>query len=149
MQRWTSEPLPLPVDPVAPFAPVDLEFEGVEHDEASFVALVYLNNRRVNEKTGRDESKGFAAGFSVFAHGVCWGDRGHCEVPREAPSPFDRRAEHRLTPQNVTLDITDAVKRLGDVDKLEVTVLATDTTGQDRRTKDILRFSRLTLVTYE
>ena len=139
----------MPVDPVAPFARVDLEFEGVAHDGASFVALVYLNNRRATEKTGRDESKGFAAGFTVFAHGVCWGDLGHCDVPGEATSAFDRRAEHRLTPRNVTLDITDAVKRLGEVDTLEVTVLAMDTTGQDRRTRDILRFSDLTLVTYE
>jgi hypothetical protein len=149
MQRWTSKPMPLPIDPVAPFARVDLEFEGVEHDGRSFVALVYLNNRRVSEKTGRDESKGFVAGFTVFAHGDCWGDAGHCEAEREPASPFDRRAEPRLAPQNITLDITDAVERLGDADEIEVTVLAMDTAGTASRTQDVLRFSELTLVTYE
>ena len=144
MQRWTSKPLALPVDPVAPYKRVDLEFEEVEHDGNSYVALVYLNNRRVNADTGRDASKGFAAGFTVFAHGVCWGTDDHCKVTEPA-SPFDRRAEHRLTPQNVTLDITDAVANLGEVDELEVTVVAVGTEDRD----DLLRFSELTLVTYE
>jgi hypothetical protein len=144
MQRWTSKPLTLPVDPQAPYRRVDLEFEEVEHDGPSYVALVYLNNRRVNEGTGRDPSKGFAAGFSVFAHGACWGGEDHCEV-REQATPFDRRAEHRLTPQNVTLDITDAVEALGAVERLEVTVVATGT--EDR--SDLLRFGELTLLTYE
>jgi hypothetical protein len=144
MQRWTSKPLPLPVDPQAPYKRVDLEFEGVEHDGPSYVALVYLNNRRVDAKTGRDPTKGFAAGFTVFAHGACWGGEDHCEV-REQVTPFDRRPQHRLTPQNVTLDITDAVEALGAVEKVEVTVLASGTQDGD----DLLRFSELTLVTYE
>jgi hypothetical protein len=125
---------------------VDLEFQDVRHDGGSYVALVYLNNKRANERTGRDESKGFAAGFSVFVHGVCWGEEGHCEAA-EPVSPFDRRPEHRLTPQNVTLDVTDAVRELGEVDKLEVTVVAIGTEAATDR--DLLRFSALTLVTYE
>jgi hypothetical protein len=144
MQRWTAKPLPLPVDPQAPYQRVDLEFEGVEQDGSSYVALVYLNNRRADADTGRDPGEGFAAGFSVFAHGICWGTEAHCEIPEPA-SPFDRRPEHRLTPQNITLDITDEVKRLGSVDQLEVTVVATGTA----ETEDLLRFSQLTLVTYE
>ncbi|MEA2361321.1 MAG: hypothetical protein QOD71_466 [Thermoleophilaceae bacterium] len=144
MQRWTSKPLPLPVDPQAPYKRVDLEFEGVEHDGSSYVALVYLNNRRVDADTGRDPTKRFAAGFTVFAHGDCWGGDDHCKVPEPA-SPFDRRPEHRLTPQNITLDITDAVEALGDVDQLEVTVVATATIDSE----DVLRFSDLSLVTYE
>jgi hypothetical protein len=145
MQTWTSKPLPLPVDPQAPFKRVDLEFEGVEHTGESYVALVYLNNRRAGADTGRDPSQGFAAGFNVFAHGVCWGvDDEHCTV-HGAVSPFDRRPEHRLTPQNVTLDITDAVETLGDVKRLQVTVVA-EGTGEGT---DLLRFSDLTLITYE
>jgi hypothetical protein len=144
MQTWTSKPLPLPVDPNAPYKRVDLEFEGVEHDGSSYVALVYLNNRRADGGTGRDPSKGFAAGFSVFAHGVCWGTDDHCEIPPRA-SAFDRRPEHPLTPQNITLDITEAVEALGDVARLEVTVVAEGTSGG----KELLRFTDLTLVTYE
>jgi hypothetical protein len=144
MQRWTSKALPLPVDPKAPYTRVDLEFENVEHDGGSFVALVYLNNRRADLATGRDASKGFAAGFSVFGHGICWGVEDHCKVP-ERDNPFDKRPEHPLTPQNVTLEITDALETLGEVDRIEVTVVAEGTSGDD----DLLRFSELTLVTYE
>jgi hypothetical protein len=145
MQRWTSDPLELTVDPAAPFSRVDLEFEEVSHDGDSYVALVYLNNPRANARTGRDESKGFVCGFTVFGHGVCWGvDDEHCAV-RDPVSPFDRRPEHRLTPQNVTLDVTEAVNGLGDVDELMVTVVATST-GDSRKP---LRFSELTLVAYQ
>lgn len=147
-QRWTSAPLPVPVDPQAPFKRADLEFEGVEHDGSSYVALVYLNNKKVDADTGRDASQGFAAGFSVFAHGVCWGEDDHCEVPLEPVSAFDRRGEHRLTPQNVTLDITEALQGLGEVDRLEVTLVAVSSDGPDADDEP-LRFSALTLVTYE
>jgi hypothetical protein len=145
-QRWISEPMPLPRDPRAPYKRVDLEFEEVEHDSSSFVALVYLNNEKATARTGRDETKGFAAAFSVFGHGVCWGEQGHCERTDRA-SAFDRRPEHALTPQNVTLDVTDSVKQLGDVDELRVTVVATSTDPQ--KSRGILRFRALTLVTYE
>jgi len=144
MQRWTSKPLPVPVDPQAPYRRVDLEFEGVEQDGESYVALLYFNNRKVDEKTGRDPSAGFATAFSVFAHGICWGTEDHCTVP-ERTSAFDVRPEHRLTPQNVTLDITEELERLGAVEKLEVTVVAVGADGGS----DLLRFRNLTLVTYE
>jgi hypothetical protein len=136
--------MPLPVDAQAPYKRVDLEFEGVEQDGESFVALVYFNNRKVDETTGRDPSAGFATGFSVFAHGICWGTDDHCTVPDRA-SAFDFRPEHRLMPQNVTLDITKELEQLGVVDKLEVTVVAVGAEGG----KAPLRFRNLTLVTYE
>lgn len=148
MQRWTSDPLRLPVDAEAPFKRVDLEFEDVAHDGSSYVALVYLNNKRATQRTGRDASKGFAAGFSVFAHGICWGEEGHCDIRRDPVSAFDRRPQHRLTPQNVTLDVTDSVKALGAVSEVEVTVVAVATNEPGRRS-GVLRFDALTLVTYE
>jgi hypothetical protein len=144
MQRWTSKPLPLPADPQAPYARVDLELEGVRQDGSSYVALVYLNNKKADESSGRDPAQRFAAGFSVFAHGICWGTEDHCAVP-DRDNPFDVRQEHRLTPQNVTLDVTDAVKQLGEVKRLEVTIVAVAT--DDSRKP--LRFDDLTLVTYE
>ena len=146
-QRWTSEALAFPRDPAAPFKRVDLEFEEVEHDGHSFTALVYLNNPGASARTGRDASKGFAAGFSVFGHGLCWGEQGHCDVRRAPASAFDRRPEHRLTPQNVTLDVTETVQQLGEIDQLQVTVIAR--APEDDRARNLLRFRALTLVTYE
>jgi hypothetical protein len=154
MTAWTSDPLPLPADPDAPFKRVDLEFQEVRHDGASFVVLVYLNNPEASEATGRDESQGFAAGFTVFAHGSCWGDAGHCDVRSSRANAFDRRAEHRLAPLDVTLDVTDAVHALGSVRKLTVTTVAFPAAGakpaeRSQPTEKILRFSSLRLVTYE
>lgn len=146
MQRWNSDPLPF--DPEAPVARVDLEFEGVQHDGPSFTVLLYLNAGGVDETTGRDEAAGYAASFSVFAHGDCWGESGHCDIETEPVSPFDGRPEHPLTPRNFTVDITEAAARLKKPDGLEVTALAFS--SRDAGAADgVLRFDQLTLLTYE
>lgn len=148
IERWTSAPLPLQVG-AGGFSRVDLEFEGVEHSGPSFTVLVYLNNPNVPEDAGRDEAQNFAAGFTVFAHGDCWGALGHCEPRREPVSVFDLRPEHPLTPANFTLDVTDAVTRLvvqGPIENLRVTTLVS---AADARAERLLRFEMLTLVVYE
>jgi len=148
IQRWTSKPLPLQVG-AGGFSRVDLEFEGVAHDGPTFTALLYLNNPDVPEGAGRDESQNFAAGFTVFAHGDCWGALGHCEPLREPVSAFDLRPEHPLSPANFTLDITDAVTRLAAERPMEtVRVTALVSSEADVR-NGLLRFETLTLVVYE
>ena len=150
MQRWTSEPLEFA------FAQADvsraiLEFEGVAHDGPTFTVLTYLNNPDVPDDAGRDEAANFAAAFTVFAHGDCWGDVGHCEPRREPASAFDRRPEHPLTPANFTLDITDAVRRLVTTEgarTVTVTALVT-TAATDGRQQEPLRFDALSLVVFE
>jgi tyrosinase len=146
MQRWTSEPIPLPAFAEAPWERADLEFESLEHDGPSYAVAVFLNNPDVPEDAG-DDTPGFAGRFTVFAHGDCWGDPGHCE-PRTRPvSAFDRRPLHPLTPINITVEVTDALRALGDVDEVTVTALAYST--QPDKREDVLRFARLTLVTYD
>ena len=139
MQRWTSEPLAIPKAEGAPFAAAEVSFEDLRHDGASFVVRVHLNAPDADEDTAP------AARFTVFAHGDCWGDAGHCEVVTDPVSPFDRRPAHPLTPRNLSVDVTDALKALGDVDEVTVTALAfaVDDTAEP------LRFGRLTLVTYD
>jgi hypothetical protein len=44
MERWTSQALAVPPPPS--WQRADLEFEGVEHDGASFVLHVFLNNHK-------------------------------------------------------------------------------------------------------
>jgi hypothetical protein len=83
----------------------------------------------------------------VFAHGDCWGDPGHCDPSRGPLHTFDRRPLHPLTPINVTVEITDALRALGPVDEVTVTALA-HSTEPDKR-EDVLRFARLTLITYD
>jgi hypothetical protein len=146
MQRWSSQPIPVPAVDDAPWERADLEFEGVEHDGPSYAVAVFLNNPDVADDAG-DDTPGFAGRFTVFAHGDCWGDAGHCEPTGEPVSAFDRRPPHPLTPIDITLEITDALQALGAVD--EVTVTALGYSSEPDKREDVLRFARLTLITYD
>ena len=108
MQRWTSEALAVP--PRTNWQRADLEFEGVEHDGASFVMHVFLNNPGADEATPRTPEQRYAGYLTVFAHGDCWGDVGHCDIP-EPVSAFDRRPPHPLTAFNATLEIHRFARR--------------------------------------
>jgi hypothetical protein len=147
IQRWTSEPLAVPRDPDAPFVSADLEFEDTQHDGPSYVVHLYLNQPDVPEAAVNDPEDGHAGHFTVFGHGECWGDVGHCDVPTSALHAFDRRPPHPLSPVNITVEITDALKALGDVEEVTVTALAVSL-DPDKQPEP-LRFGRLTLVTYE
>jgi hypothetical protein len=147
MQRWTSEPLAVVRDPDAPFVRADLEFETLEHDGPSCTVRLYLNAPDVADDAPRDADMGYAGEFTIFGHGDCWGDLGHCDVPKGPLHPFDDRPPHPLTPINITVEITDALERLGEGDAITVTALA-QSLDPDKR-EDALRFGRLTLVTYE
>jgi hypothetical protein len=69
--------------------------------------------------------------------------------PRRAARPFDQRASHALTPVNLTLEVTDALRFLGPPDAVVVTVLAFEADPETEEREQILRFEHLTLVTYD
>lgn len=145
MQRWTSEPLPLPVVR-EDLATVHLELEGVRHGGATFTVFAFLNaGGELPEDAGRDHDR-FAAAFTVFANGVCWGEDGHCDWEREPVSVFDRRPPHHLEPLTLTVDVTDAVRTLGEVDAVTVTLHAAYLT--DPTADGVLRFEQLSLHAY-
>lgn len=104
------------------------------------------------DDAGRNEAANFAAAFTVFAHGDCWGDVGHCQPQREPVSGFDLRPEHPLTPANFTLDISDAVKKLvatERIKKLTITALITSGVTDQKQAEQLLRFDALTLLVFE
>jgi tyrosinase len=143
MQRWTSQALAVP--PRTSWQRADLEFEGTEHDGASFVMHVFLNNPDADEATPHTPEQRYAGYLSVFAHGDCWGDAGHCDIP-EPVSAFDQRPPHPLLPFDATLEITDALTALSDATgEITVTVLAFN---KNNDTEGVLRFKQLTLLTY-
>ncbi len=146
MHRFVSEPLVVPRHE-RPYYRADLEFEELERFGASYVGLIFLGNPDADETTPQQAEHGFAGRFTVFGHEVCFGDAGHCHVA-ERVSLFDRNPEHTLTPVNVTVQITEAL-RLVESEQVAVTVLAFSTSPQDDERGDILRFGRLTLVTYD
>jgi tyrosinase len=143
MERWTSQVMAVPAP--TGWQRADLEFEGVEHDGPSFVIHVFLNHPDADETTPRTAEERYAGYLTVFAHGDCWGDVGHCDIP-EPVSPFDRRPPHPLLPFDATLEITEALRALpGDTSEITVTVLAFN---QADDTGGVLRFKQLTLLTY-
>ena len=123
MQRWTTaEPIRLPID-FAHIKRLDLEFVRLRRDLGSFTAFTFVNAGDLPADAGRDHEN-FVGSFTIFAPSECWGGEGHCDWKREPVSAFDRRGPHHLTPINVTMEITDALERLGNPDELTVTVHA-------------------------
>ena len=143
MQRWTSQALALPAR--SSWERADFEFEGVEHDGASFVVHLFLNNTEANEATPRTPEERYAGYLTVFAHGDCWGDVGHCDI-HEPVSPFDRRRPHPLVAFNATLEVSEPLGALPETTR-EVTVTALAFNKNADET-DVFRFNALTLLTY-
>jgi len=146
MQRWTSQPLALPA-PAGRIATAQLELQGVRHGGPSFVFYVFLSgdSEPPPDDAGRDHER-FAGALTVFAHGDCWGGAGHCDWEQGPVSAFDRRPEHHLTPRTLTVDVTDALKALGDLDEVVVTIHAAKPSNRDET--NVLRFERLALQAY-
>jgi len=146
MQRWTSDPLSIPRH-TRPFAAADLELEDVRHDGPSLSVILYFDNPDVDAEAGED-GDGYIDQFRVFGHGGCWGGPGHCDTPEGPIHEFDTRPPRPLEPINLTVDCTDALRRLGDRERVTVTALV-HSQGEEERDDGLLRFSRLCLVTYD
>ncbi|MEY2516621.1 MAG: hypothetical protein QOJ89_3979 [bacterium] len=146
MQRWsTSEPLALPID-IGSATRIDLEFAAVRRNTGTFTMYVFLNPDELPENAGRDHPS-FAAGYTVFAQAGCWGDAGHCDWELGPVHEFDPRPPHHLQPINLTLDVTTAVKRLGNPDDLTVHVHAARLS--DREATEVLLFERISVLVYQ
>lgn len=123
MSRYVSDPLELPVrEPGEAFSRVDLIFYGVDHSGPSYEARVFLDSPRASAKTARDATSGYVGSFTVFGHGGCYGDVGHCDVvPRT--DPFDVRPPHPLTPWTKTLIVPADIAAALPANSVRVTVV--------------------------
>lgn len=146
MQRWTSDPLTIPQHS-GPFAAANLEFEDVRHDGPSLSVALYFNNPDVDPEAG-EAGDGYIDELRIFGHGKCWGGVGHCDTPPGAIHDFDTRPPHPLTPINITVDCTAALRALGGREQATVTALAFAQGGEEKD-EGLLRFSRLCLITYD
>ncbi len=100
--------------------------------------------------TPLEAGSGFAGSFVIFGHGGCFGDEGHCEVPRTQKDPFDSRPLHALTPQTKMVDCGEVLRGAAkDGDHLSVTVLAVVPGKEKPELADLLQFSAMRLVTYD
>jgi tyrosinase len=147
LRGFVSEPVDNPARSGQPaFVRADLVFYGVDHSGPSFEARIYFNADKVDESTDR-ESGSFAGSFTVFGHGGCAGDEGHCDVPDQPRDAFDRRPPHALSPQTKTVIVTDALRRIK-ANELVITVVAVGPGSNAPRAVDALMFDRFSLLTY-
>ena len=132
------------------FTRADLEFIRVEHSGASYEARVFINNPDADGNTPPVEANGYAGSVSIFGHGGCFGDVGHCEIHKEQ-DPFDPRPSHPLLPTKTVVIATNAIKsavtRRADISVTVVPLVMGWTENSD--TDDVLKFDHINLVTYD
>jgi len=146
-QKYTSQPIALtPAIRKTDFKRADLIFHDVDHSGPSYQGRVFFNNPEADESTPRTLEKGFAGEFTIFAHGRCWGDQGHCMVP-EQRREFDQRSPHPLTPRPVAVNVTAALRKAArETDKISVTVVPVVKSYLDEEeAKDCFHFNKLSL----
>ena len=93
-----------------PLSRADLTFYGIDHSGPSFTVHVFFDRPDATVDTPRTEETGYVGSFSVFGHGGCFGEEGHCDV-RDPVTAFDRRPAHPLVPTTRVLIATEAVRR--------------------------------------
>ncbi len=131
----------------------DLTFYGLDHSGPSYQVRVFFNNPGAGPDTPLTPGEGFVGKFSVFAHGGCFGDEGHCEV-REPVSAFDRRPPHQLVPIARALTVTGAVRDLIGRELTSVTVTAVPVVRASPlatadQAADVLTIDQVALHTFE
>jgi hypothetical protein len=155
VSRYDSDPIPTPPpEQATKFSRADLVFYGVDHSGISFEARVFIDNAGASAETPVEDPS-YVGSFHIFGHGGCFGEEGHCDVPRGPQDPFDQRLPHRLLPHTIMVGITDFLRerlQRGDTAPITVTVIPVARgmfDGQGETTEDLLRFERLALVTYD
>jgi hypothetical protein len=151
MDRYTTEkPFEVPVWEDQPtFYRADLHVSGLEHRGDYYEGRVFLDTPDADPGTPLEAESGYAGSFYVFGHGPCYGDEGHCEVPKGPIHPFDYRRPHGLNPRVAVVTITDALRRRIDSGAKEVGVTIVPSNAHDEDVGDTLHFERLSLVTYD
>jgi hypothetical protein len=136
----------LQAPPADTYDRADVVLYDVDHSGESFVGHIYLNNPDADHRTELAEESGYAGSFTIFGHGGCFGEEGHCDLDNEGRSVYDRRPPHPLTGQTITVVVTDALKRIAGRN-VTVTVVPVGL-GRRRAAADVLRTSRVRLLTY-
>lgn len=111
-KKFTSQPLPLGAElDSGEFYRADLELHDVDHSGVSYEGRVFFNNPNADEETPTDLEHGYAGSFHIFGHGKCYGGVGHCDLKTEK-RPYDKRARHPITPIDIFVPVTDALKEV-------------------------------------
>lgn len=104
--------IPLTADDAEPFTRADVVFTGLDHSGLSYEVRLFLNDPDATVSTSRDDEHRYAGRLTVFGHGGCYGDIGHCDVPAASTDPTDLRPPHPLTPLDTYVTVTDALQKV-------------------------------------
>jgi hypothetical protein len=146
--------LPFPAqEGLTPFTRADVVFTGVDHSGGSYEVRLFLNNPAATAGTPRTAEQGYAGRFTIFGHGGCYGDEGHCEVPAPSADPTDLRPAHPLTPLDTYVTIAEALRRVlahdGALQTVTLVPVAITPRRADRRAPpELLHFADVSLQTY-
>ena len=146
--------LPFPgTEGLTPFTRADVVFTGVDHSGTSYEVRLFLNNPAATAGTARTPESGYAGRFTVFGHGGCYGDEGHCDVPAPATDSTEMRPAHPLTPLDTYVTITDALRRAiahgGALETVTLVPVSITPRRADRRPEpELLHFADVSLQTY-
>jgi hypothetical protein len=139
---------------ISEFKRADLVFTGVDHSATSYEVRAFLNNPEADETTRRTLEEGYGGRFVVFAHGGCYGDMGHCDVPAERRGPYDLRLPHPLTPQTKIITVTTALEHVlregaGELTSVTLVPISKDPIRENRKlTETLFKFDTVELLTY-
>ncbi len=136
----------------AAYRRADIEIHGVDQAVPSYEARLFLNNAEAGVTTEQSEAEGYLGSFFVFGKVECWGEEGHCDDPVER-HPYDhRRNPTRYAKFTITVPEERLHRLLGqssDDPKLSiVVVIPTLERYQDFQPSEVLRFDRLSIVTF-
>ncbi|MGH4022790.1 MAG: hypothetical protein ACRDT0_26850 [Pseudonocardiaceae bacterium] len=136
-----------------PFNRADVVFTGVDHSGISYDVRLFLNNPDATASTPRTAEHGYAGRFTIFGHGGCYGDEGHCDVAVVPADPAGMRPPHPLTPQDTYVTITGALRRLladnGTLQTVTLVPVSITPRQADRKpAPELLNFSDVSLQTY-
>lgn len=150
VERFVSAPLELsPALKAGAFSRLDLIFHGVDHSGDSYEGRVYINEPQADAATGRDVPA-YVGSFHVFGHGECFGDVGHCDVPRGARRPFDLRPAHQLTPHTKVVIVTERLRALLDGLDAETSITVTVVAiVLGDASNEVLMFDEVRLLSYQ
>jgi hypothetical protein len=124
----------------------DVELHRVDQAVPSYEGRLFLGRPDADRDTPLEEREGYVGSFFVFGKEECWGeDEEHCAP--ETGRKFDlRRPPNRYAKVRVRTP-DGAVRRLAEgADNLTLHIVVV--MPEDEERDDVLRFDRLSIITY-
>lgn len=150
MHTYTSDPFDLPaLDAGERLSRADLVVYGVEHRGPSYEVRAFFDNAEADHLTPLELHAGYAGCFTVFGHGGCFGEAGHCDPAARTTDAFDLRPPNKATPQTKLIVCTAAVARLTAATTVVRLVCVRPGEGDGPEPSDALEFESMRLLGYE